>query len=206
VLDGWTRATAAALPPTPQPCSGSCAAWKKTAQHDYGTASRLAGDLINLYQASGRLDQALTLAGAKADYTRRAGHGPLDPTRRPGLAAADPPPAGPLAAGPRRSRPAPRRHGRPPDPPDSVITPWNVRETTLTTGVLPQPRCSSGSGPSTSTPKPSNPQRRRSAADAEQAYIAFNNYGPLLWLGRAAEARDLLRRCLHIFEGTNDIP
>jgi tetratricopeptide (TPR) repeat protein len=48
--------------------------------------------------------------------------------------------------------------------------------------------------------------RRRGASDAEQAFAAFNDYFPLLRLGRPAEARDLLIRCRGVFEANNDIP
>ena len=43
---------------------------------DYGSASAISVDLIDNYVRAGRLTEALTLAGEKAEYTRRAGLGP----------------------------------------------------------------------------------------------------------------------------------
>jgi hypothetical protein len=94
----------------------------------------------------------------------------------------------------------------PPDPNDSAITPWNVRETILNTGVHAANDLREWQRALDLNAEALESQRRRGAADTDQARTAFNNYGPLLRLGRAGEARDLLRRCRGIFEATNDIP
>jgi tetratricopeptide (TPR) repeat protein len=97
--------------------------------------------------------------------------------------------------------PPPRR---PPSPNDSTITPWGVREAIPTTGVLAA--LQEWQRALDLNAEALESQRRRGATDTDQARTAFNNYGPLLRLGRAAEARDLLRRCRDIFETANDIP
>jgi hypothetical protein len=178
------------------------------AQHNYRAASNLAGDLVNLYRGSGRLDQALALAGTKADHTRRAGGGPwtqlADQCRRlqilhlqghyqQVLDEVD------------QHRAAMAALPDPPDPNDSAIIPWNVREIMLDTGVLAANRLREWQRALDLNAEALQSQRRRSAPDVEQARAAFNNYGPLLELGRAAEARDLLRWCHDIFAVANDI-
>jgi tetratricopeptide (TPR) repeat protein len=49
-------------------------------------------------------------------------------------------------------------------------------------------------------------RRRRGASPAEQANTRFNDYYPLLRLGRVEQARDLLIDCRAVFETSNDIP
>jgi hypothetical protein len=177
-----------------------------TAQHNHHAASVLAGDLIDLYRGSGRLDQALALADTKADHTRQAGRGPW-------TQLAD--------QGQRLQILYLQGHGQQvldevdqhraamaalPDPNDSAITPWSVRETILNTGAHAAIDLREWQRALDLNAEALESQRRRGAADAEQARAAFNNYGPLLRLGRAGEARDLLRRCRGIFEAANDIP
>ena len=49
-------------------------------------------------------------------------------------------------------------------------------------------------------------ERGRGASAHETARTRFNNYGPLLGLGRLAEADQLLRDCQDVFETVGDIP
>lgn len=55
---------------------------------DHRGASVRAGQLVNLYRATGRTRQALALIEETIGHTRAAGPRALDPTGRPGLAAA----------------------------------------------------------------------------------------------------------------------
>jgi hypothetical protein len=48
-------------------------------------------------------------------------------------------------------------------------------------------------------------KRGRIAPDTDLAGSAFNDYGPLLILGRANQARELPRRCQTVFETDHDI-
>ena len=129
------------------------------------------------------------------EYTRRAGYGPVDPARRPDTAAADPVPAGPLPAGPRRpGRTLRDQMATLPDPPDPNDSTACAVESSakpcfnIMVPRRPRPRAVS-SRPSTSTARSKHSKRRRGATDAEQANTAFNDYGPLVRLGRVAEAR-----------------
>jgi tetratricopeptide (TPR) repeat protein len=180
-----------------------------TAQHNHPMASVLASDLIDLYRGSGRLDEALALADTKADYTRQAGQGPwtqlanqcqrlqilhLQGHYQQVLDEVD------------QHRAAMAALPNPPDPNDSAITPWNARETILNIGVHAARDLREWQRALHLNAETLESKRRRGAADVDQARTAFNNYFPLLRLGRAAEARDLLRRCRSIFEAANDIP
>jgi tetratricopeptide (TPR) repeat protein len=179
------------------------------AQGQYGTVTSLAGDLVTLYLDSGRLDQALALADVMADYTRRAGYGPWtqlgDQTMRLQIL---------------------NRLGRsqqvldtvedllarlvtfpdPPNPNDSAIIPWAVRETLLNAGVLAAHQLGHWQQTLDLNGEILASMSRRGATDAEQANAAFNDYWSLLRLGRLEEARDLLSRCRAVFETTNNIP
>ena len=78
---------------------------------DYRAASGISGDLVALLMNAGRLDEALEVAGQKADYTRPSRARPVDPARRPdAAAAADGAGRGPRA-GACRGRPAARGDG-----------------------------------------------------------------------------------------------
>jgi len=176
-------------------------------QFDY--ASNLTSDLINRYQGSGRLDEALALADTKAEYTRRAGFGPwtqlLDQTIRLQILHVQ----GHAQQVLDTVEELRDRMGALPDPPgpnDSTITPFNVRETLLNTGVLAARRLELWQQALGLNAENLDSLRRRGASDAEQAFDAFNDYGPLLKLDRPVEARDLLIRCRVVFEANNNIP
>jgi len=94
----------------------------------------------------------------------------------------------------------------PPGPHDSTVTPWNVRETTLNTGVLAANQLELWQQALDLNAATLDSKRRRGATEAEQAVHAFNDYSPLLRLGRTGEARDLLIWCRGVFEANNNIP
>ena len=179
------------------------------ARDQHGSARFLAGDLIDLYQDSGRLDEALALAGTAAEYTRRAGYGPWTQL---------------LDQGTRLQILGQQGHYQevldtvedlrvqmatlpdPPDRSDRAIITWNVRETFLNTGVTAAIRLGRWQQALDLNSENVDSKRRRGATDAEQAVAAFNDYGSLLSLGRVTEARDLLIRCRAVHEATNNIP
>jgi hypothetical protein len=177
-----------------------------TAREQFGTASTLAGDLINLYRVHGRLDEALALADTQIEDTRRAGYGPWTQLFDQGLRLQ-----------------ILRRQGHSqqvldevlrlreqmtelPDPPEANDTaPWNVRELMCSLGVSAAVDCQRWQLALDLNAELLDSQRRRGASDAEQAVAAFSNYGPLLRLGRASQARELLIGCRAVFEATNNI-
>ncbi|MDQ2707394.1 MAG: CHAT domain-containing protein [Actinomycetota bacterium] len=179
------------------------------ARDRFGNASTLAGDLINLYHDQGRFDEALALADTMPEYTRRAGFGPwiqlvdqgmrLQILRAQGHYQRVLDEVGQL-----------REHmATLPDPPgdnDSTAIPWNVRELLLNIGVLAARHLGRWQQALDLNAENLDSMRRRGATDTEQAFDAFNDYGPLLRLGRAGEARELLIRCRAVFEATNNIP
>lgn len=179
-----------------------------TAREQLGTARNLAGDLINLYGARGRLDDALALADTKIDYTRRAGYGPwtqlsdqsqrLQILNRQGHAQQ-------VLDEVLRLREQMAQLPDTPDANDTAIAPWNVREVMLNLGVLAARDCQRWQQALDLNAENLDLKRRRGASDTEQAFAAFNDYGPLLRLGRARQARELLIGCRAVFEATNDI-
>ncbi len=179
------------------------------ARDRFDAASALAGDLINLYRNQGRFDEALALVDTMPEYTSRAGFGPwtqlLDHVMRLQILHAQGHHQRVLDEVTRL-----REHMAtlpdPPDDNDSTATPWNVREALLNVGVFAA--CGLGRWQQALDLNAENldSKRRRGATDAEQADSEFNDYGPLLRLGRVGEARELLIRCRAVFEATNNIP
>jgi len=176
-------------------------------REQFGAAEILTSDLIDLYRASGRWDEALALADTKAEYTRRAGYGPrtqLDDqaTRLPIL----------YMQGHYQQvldtveelRDQMDALPDPTDPHDSTIVPFNVRETLLNIGVVAAVALGSWQQALDLNAELLASMRRRGATNAEQAFAATNDYGPLLRLGRAGEARDLLIWSRGVFEANNN--
>jgi len=174
----------------------------------FGTASSLTGDLIQLYRHSGRWDEALALGDAMAEYTRRAGFGPwtqlADQTTRLQIRYLQGH-AQQVLDTVEELRDQMGALPDPPDPSDSTVTPFNVRETTLSIGALAAADLRSWQQALDLNTENLDSKRRRGASDAEQAFDAFNDYEPLLKLDRPVEARDLLIRCRDVFEANNNI-
>ena len=178
-------------------------------REQFGTASVFAGDLIKRYRGSGRFDEALALADTKAEYARRAGYGPwtqlvnqvirLQILRLQGHAQQ-------VLDTVQELRDQMGALPDPPGPHDSTIVPFNVRETTLNTGVRAARQLGHWQQALDLNAETLDSMRRRGASDAEQALVAFNDYEPMLKLDRPVEARDLLIRCRVVFEANNDIP
>jgi tetratricopeptide (TPR) repeat protein len=176
------------------------------ARGDYMRASATAGRLADLCRGSGRLAEALTHAEQQAGYTRQAGLGPwtqlADEVRRLQVLN-EMGQAERVLAEVQRLRD--RMQALPAAPgPDETAIPWNVRETLLDTGrdaALQLDRWQDAldlnAGEITS-------KRGRSAPGAVIARSRFNDYGPLLRLGRAEEALALLLECRRAFQDARD--
>ncbi len=168
---------------------------------DYRVASNAAGDLLTLLRAGGRLEEALAVAGEVAGYTRRGGLGPwtqlaaetyrlqvlaamgkydqvLDAVEalRPRLAGL------PLASDAEDASP-------------EAVNPWNVRETLLDTGREAAVRSERWERALALNAEILRYTQERGADALKVARTRFNDYGPLLRLGRFDAARGLLREC-----------
>jgi tetratricopeptide (TPR) repeat protein len=178
-----------------------------TAQ-EFRTASRIGGDLANLLKDTGRLREALEVIDRMAGHTQQAGLGPwtqlLDRSQRLQLL---------YELGQREQvlsevdillnqmRVLPDQPG-----PNETVRPWNVREVTLTTGVFAARDLRSWQQALDLNTEVLASKQRRGAGPPEIARTLFNDYYPLLELGRLDEAEALLRDCQQEFEDHRDIP
>jgi hypothetical protein len=169
---------------------------------NYRLASAIAGDLCNLLMDSGRLEEALKTAEEQAGYTKLTQHGPwkqlADAAQR-------------LQVMVRMDRydevldeveslraemdalPLDERS-------DETVSPWNVREALLDTGrdaARLSKRWETALALNAETLKV---RMARGADRLEVARGRFNDYSPLLRLGRFTEARTLLLECRSVFE------
>jgi hypothetical protein len=177
------------------------------ARGDYEAASVAAGRLIDLCMDGGRLAEALNLAGQKAEYTRQAGLGPwtqfLDGVRRlrvlNEMGQADQ-----VFAEVRRLRD--RLPALPATPgADETVTAWNVREVLLDTGRSAARVLGRWDDALDLNAAQIASKRERRAPAADIVRTRFNDYGPLLRLGRTGQALDLLLDCRQAFQDANDI-
>jgi tetratricopeptide (TPR) repeat protein len=177
------------------------------ARDDYEGASVAAGLLLNQCMDSGRLAEALTLCGQKAGYTRQAGLGPWtelsDEVRRLQVMNAMGQTGRVLAEVERlrdHMQTLPVVAG-----PDDTVAPWNVRETLLDTGREAASQLARWEDALDLNAAQTASKRDRRAPAANVARARFNDYAPLLRLGRTDEALDLLLECLQVFQEANDI-
>ena len=168
----------------------------------YRVASAGGGDLTILLWKGGRLDEALQMVDAKAEDTRNAGLGPWtqlgDESQRLQLLAAlgryDE-----VSEAVERLRPQMAALPETSEA-DEAVQPWNVRDILLDTGrvaVLHSARHEDALGLNDEILRS---QRARGAGALELAQTQFNDYGPLLELGRTGDARALLLHCRQVFE------
>jgi hypothetical protein len=81
-----------------------------------------------------------------------------------------------------------------------AFNPWNVRETLLDTGRSAALRSERWEAALAFSAERVKSMQARGAGALEMARTRFNDYGPLLGLGRSAEARTLLQVCRAVFE------
>lgn len=178
------------------------------AKGQFRLASALAGYLLNLLGEQGELDQALALAEKKAEYSRRAGLGPwtrlADEAQYLQILAAQGQYQAVLA---RVEELRPQLEELPErSEAEETATPWNVRETLLDTGRSAALRLEAWPQALELNAEVLRFKQARGADVMELARTRFNDYGPLLRLGRRAECRSLLETCRQVFAADHEIP
>lgn len=173
------------------------------ARRDYQAASVTATQLIGRSLHGGRLDQALRYAQEALEYTRLNGSGPwtqlfdecmrLQVLTRLGEAETVLREVGELRA---RMDTLPARAG----PDDATMNPWNARETLFSVGRDAAERLGRWDEALAMNAEVVASKRGRAAPAAAVAISRFNDYQPLLGLGRGEEARQLLRDCRECFQ------
>jgi tetratricopeptide (TPR) repeat protein len=169
-------------------------------------ASAIAGELVNLLRDAGRLGEALDLAGQQAAYTRRAGLGPwtqlLNEGQRLQILGQMGEHERVLAeTGGLRARMG-ELPGRPAG--DENARPWNAREGILDAGHSSALALGRWQQCLDLNAEILASKRQRGAGVHELTRTRFNDAGPLIRLGRLAEAGELLRACQQVFEDHRD--
>ena len=167
----------------------------------------LTADLLDLCVAMGRLDEALTLAEKGQEYTRLAGYGPwthlaAERARLQILSLQGHSQEVLNAVTHQRAimDEMPETSNQP-----EAVAPWDVREGLLDTGRDAAINLEKWQQALDINAEIWESRNRRGAPVHELARVRFNDYGPLLHLGRVTEARDLLLEGLSIFEAISDI-
>lgn len=178
------------------------------AHGNYRRASGNAGDLLNLLRTTGRLNEALTVAAEMAGYTRQAGLGPwtqlADEGRRLQVLAALGRYEEVLAA---VEALRPQMAALPlTGAAQETVNPWNVREALLDTGHTAALYSERWEQALALNAEIVQVKEGRGADALALARTRFNDYGPLLRLGRTAAARTLLLACRDVFEAARDVP
>ncbi len=170
-------------------------------------ASVMAGELAYLLLNTGRAEEALLLVERKAEFTRRAGLGPwtrlADQNQRLQLLNALGRDDEVLAA----VEELRRRMAELPEQGEAreAINPWNVRETILDTGRSAALGLSRWQTALDLSAEVLRAKLARGAGEVELAAARGNDSGPLLRLGRFAEARRLLEACRRTFEAAGEV-
>jgi hypothetical protein len=174
---------------------------------DYRAAAGVAGRLVNLCRGSGRLSEALAFADQKIAYARQASLGPWTQLANEGqrlqvLAMMGQ--AEHVLAEVARLRghmdTLPDTRG-----PEETAIPWNTREALLDTGLDAAIQLAQWGDALDLNAANVASQRDRAAPTTDIARTRFNDYGPLLHLGRTDQALALLQDCLQVFQDAHDI-
>jgi hypothetical protein len=174
---------------------------------DHHLAAVSAGDLVNLYRATGRARLALHVVEEKIGHTRAAGHGPwtqlLNQAQRLQLLA---------QTGQHRQvldqlPPLLETMTRLPDQPgpNDPVDPWNIRELLYGAGHGSAATLGRWQDALDHNTHVLDSRRARGATGHELAVTRFNDYSPLIRLGRHDDADRLLRDCQQAFEDSGDI-
>jgi hypothetical protein len=172
------------------------------AEQDFELAGIIAGDLIRVTRTAGRLHEALDLTEAMLDYDRRAGLGPwtllADEAQRLQILAL----MGHSQQVLDEVNTLRARMAELPETSEHRETgdPFNVREIILDTGREAARDLKQWEDALALNAERLEWKKLRDAPDLDLAGSAFNDYFPLLRLGRVDEARRLLLRCREVFE------
>jgi tetratricopeptide (TPR) repeat protein len=178
------------------------------AQQRYAVASVTAGELVTLLRETGRLRQALTLVDKMEGYTRQAGLGPWTQLTDRGQRLQLLLPLGEHEQVLAEVQLLREKLASLPEASDQEerVTQWNVREAILATGAL---AARSLGRWEVALELNGEVTRRKAARDApalDQATSRFNDYFPLLRLGRVQDAHELLHGCRAVFQAEDAIP
>ena len=169
-------------------------------------ASGIAGELVNLLRGEGRLVEALDLADQIAGYTRQAGLGPwtqlADQARRLQILGRMGEHEQVLAETVALRARLAELPARPAD--NETVNPWNVREGILDVGRSSALALGRWEQCLDLNAEIITSQRQRGAGLHEIARTRFNETGPLIRLGRLAQAGQLLGECQQVFEDHAD--
>ncbi|MGH8902231.1 MAG: CHAT domain-containing protein [Egibacteraceae bacterium] len=174
----------------------------------FDVAAAAAGELVSLLRGGGRLSEALVLVEQMQGYTRRAGLGPWtqlgDDAQRLQILMFQGRNEQVLAAvhALRETMAGLAEHRDA----DETVVPWNVRELVLQTGLFAARGLGRWEEALAFNAEAAWSKRRRGASRLDQVGTRFNDYGPLLRLGRLGEARALLLDCRQVFEDAHDLP
>jgi tetratricopeptide (TPR) repeat protein len=178
------------------------------ARGDFQVASSAAGDLVDLLMGAGRLGEALNLADQTAEYASLAGLGPwtqlADQGQRLQILA---------RTGQHRqvlTEIAVVRdlmdHLPSANTSNEAVEPWSVRELVLDTGRESAAALGEWQQALDLNAAIQASKQARGAGAREVARTRFNDYGPLLRLGRLADAGLVLADCQQVFEDHYDLP
>ena len=176
-------------------------------RRDYLSASEAASYLVTYWRDAGRLGEALRLVRRQAGYSRQAGLGPWtqlsDQVQRlqilnfMGQAAQVFDDVRWLGE---QMDSVPATSGQP-----EIVIPWDVREMLLDTGRSAAVRLRRWEEALQLNAVLAASRHSRGAPDTESARARFNDYGPLLRLGRTDQAVAVLNDCRKVFEAAQDV-
>ncbi|HSL06453.1 MAG TPA: hypothetical protein VK887_00585 [Pseudonocardiaceae bacterium] len=178
-----------------------------TTDGEYQLASTIAGELVTLLRDQDRLREALTLASRKIEHTSQAGFGVWtqlsDQGRRLQILSM-------LGHHEQVLLDVPALRARMADLPEQPadndrVDPWNVREGVLDVGRLSAVALELWDEALDLNDEIASTKRRRGASPYETARTRFNDYVPLLHLGRLADVDQLLRDCQDVFDTAGDM-
>jgi tetratricopeptide (TPR) repeat protein len=178
---------------------------------DYRTALVAAGRLGDLLKDSGRLVEAVDLAWQRIRYTQQAGLGPwTELNSRVGLLQVlnrlyqgDRIQAGRILAEVTRLRDHMATLPATPGP-NEAVTAWNTREGLLDTGRNAAVQLGRWTDALDLNALVVASMRNRNALATTITRARYNDYAPLLRLGRTDEALALLQDCLRTFQDASD--
>ena len=177
-----------------------------TTNGEYQLASTTAGDLVTLLRDQGRLGEALILANQKIEHTNQAGFGfwtqLSDQGRRLQILSM-------LGHHEQVLLVIPSLRAQMANLPDQGadndrVNPWNVRVGILDVGRLSAMVLERWDDALDLNDEIADTQRRCGASPFEITRTQFNDYLPLIHLGRLTDADQLLRDCQDVFDTADD--